>query len=211
MHYSIVARISAAALLASGCTAVDDGIPTQLGAGLTGLQTDGTTGSIGASGDTGMVLSPSTPGAAGTTGTTGTTSTTGELDGGTLEGGPPEGGAWFAGADASADTGDPMQKQGKCDSDTPHGCYTPLPGNHIMCPDESPVQSSFYPPQDEWDGCNGIVTSLPFGQDPDARCSYEGPEGQVASCLCDTDLHWLCSCSAPDYPGTGDWPACAPP
>lgn len=107
------------------------------------------------------------------------------------------------------DAGAPTQ--GTCGGDTPHGCYVPQSGNHPMCPAQSPEQSASYPPMGEWKGCNGIKTTAPFGLDPTARCTYKGPAGQIASCLCDTDLHWLCACTAPNFPGTGTWPACNAP
>jgi len=80
-----------------------------------------------------------------------------------------------------------------CGGDTPHGCYVPQAGNHPMCPPHTPEQSAFYPPAEEWNGCNGIMPAAPFGGDPEASCSYAGPAGEVATCLCDTGLHWLCT------------------
>ena len=62
-----------------------------------------------------------------------------------------------------------------------------------MCPAHTPEQSAFYPPQNEWDGCNGIMPQTPFGGDDMASCSYKGPKGEVARCVCDTGLHWLCT------------------
>ena len=81
----------------------------------------------------------------------------------------------------------------ECGGATPHGCYVPQPGNHPLCPPQTPEQSAFYPPADEWKGCNGIMPNAPFGGDPEASCSYEGPAGETATCLCDTGLHWLCA------------------
>jgi hypothetical protein len=92
---------------------------------------------------------------------------------------------------------------GQCNDASPHGCYVPQPGNHPMCPAQSPEQSASYPPMAEWKGCNGIMTSAPFTLDPDAKCAYKGPAGEVATCLCDTDLHWICRCG-----GSGSWPVC---
>jgi len=80
-----------------------------------------------------------------------------------------------------------------CAGDTPHGCYVAQSGNHPMCPPHTPEQSAFYPPAEEWAGCNGIEPAVPFGGDPEASCSYDGPAGEVATCLCDTGLHWLCT------------------
>lgn len=80
-----------------------------------------------------------------------------------------------------------------CAGDTPHGCYAAQSGNHPMCPPNTPEQSAFYPPAEEWNGCNGIEPAAPFGGDPEASCSYAGPAGEIATCLCDTGLHWLCT------------------
>jgi hypothetical protein len=100
-------------------------------------------------------------------------------------------------ADASAEggTGDDAGSETvlACDGDTPHGCYVAEPGSHPMCPAHTPEQSAFYPPMAEWHGCNGIMPTAPFGGDPKASCSYKGPAGEIAKCLCDTGLHWLCT------------------
>ena len=123
------------------------------------------------------------------------------------EQGSDAGDAALSDGDGGGD-GDSQVGPGVCEGDTPHGCFVLQPGGHLMCPEETPAISAGYPPQDEWDGCNGIMVKEPFGQDPDARCTYKGPEGRIASCLCDTNLHWLCGCNAPGAPGTGTWPAC---
>lgn len=80
-----------------------------------------------------------------------------------------------------------------CAGDAPHGCYVAQSGNHPMCPPTTPEQSAYYPPLEEWNGCNGIMPAAPFGGDPAASCSYRGPAGEIATCLCDTGLHWLCT------------------
>ena len=97
---------------------------------------------------------------------------------------------------------------GQCNDASPHGCYVPQPGNHPMCPAQSPEQSASYPPMAEWKGCNGIMTSAPFTLDPAAKCAYKGPAGELATCLCDTDLHWICGCGES---ASGPWPVCTAP
>lgn len=108
-------------------------------------------------------------------------------------GAAPDGGASASG-DASASGGaSGLGDAGVCDGVTPHGCYAPQPGNHPLCPAQSPEQSAFYPPREEWKGCNGIKPTAPFGGDPAASCSYKSDAGMTATCLCDTGVHWLCT------------------
>lgn len=112
---------------------------------------------------------------------------------------------------ASADAASTANDAGTCDTHTPHGCYVAQAGNHAMCPAQSPEQSASYPPTSEWNGCNGIQPQMPFGQDPEAKCAYLGPQGQLATCVCDTGLHWLCACGAEGTSGLGTWPDCTTP
>jgi hypothetical protein len=75
---------------------------------------------------------------------------------------------------------------GTCDDKTPHGCFTPAPGNPAGCPKNSPEIPLGLPSLDMWDLCNGGAVGA------GATCSYNGPGGDTASCLCDTGVHWLC-------------------
>jgi hypothetical protein len=99
-----------------------------------------------------------------------------------------------------------------CNARTPHGCYVAQADNHAMCPARSPEQSASYPPTAEWMGCNGIEPQQAFGLDKSASCTYLGPHGELATCLCDTGLHWLCSCGdSGAVNGIGTWPDCTTP
>jgi hypothetical protein len=150
----------------------------------------GASGSSSASGSSGASGSgasgSSASGSSGTSGS-GASGSSGARGGSGGTGGSSAAGGSAAGGGAA----------GTCGGATLHGCYVPQPNNHPMCPPQSPEQSAFYPPMDEWHGCNGIMPAAPFGGDPDASCSYKGPTGQVPTCLCDTGLHWLCT-----YPAT---------
>jgi len=147
------------------------------GTGLGG-NAGGVAGVSGASGASGVV------GASGASGTSGASGASGAAGASSAAGASGVAGAAGAGGGSAG--------PGVCDGTTPHGCYVAQPGNHSMCPAQSPEQSAYYPPMAEWKGCNGIMPAQPFGQDPMASCSYKGSQGQVATCLCDTGLHWLC-------------------
>jgi hypothetical protein len=141
------------------------------------------TAGVGGSGGTGD------PGAAGGAGGAGAGGVGGAGGAGAGGVGGASGAGGESGAGGTGGDGGPIE----CGGATPHGCYVPQPGNHPMCPAHTPEQSAFYPPMSEWHGCNGIMPAQPFGQDPAASCSYKGPQGMVATCLCDTGAHWLCT------------------
>lgn len=69
-------------------------------------------------------------------------------------------------------------------SATPHGCYKAKAGNDPKCPAQIFEQSAFYPPMNEWKGCES-----PWYQ----ACNYVRPDGTDANCSCDFGLHWLCT------------------
>jgi len=143
-------------------------------------------------------MSNPAPGAVGTGGAVAASGTGGggvPAGGGGGSGAAGTGGAAAAGSGgaAAAGTGGAGAAPGVCGGTTPHGCFVPRAGNHPMCPAQSPEQSAFYPPAAEWKGCNGIMPTACCGGDPAAVCSYEGKPGQIATCLCDTGLHWLCA------------------
>jgi hypothetical protein len=80
----------------------------------------------------------------------------------------------------------PTTGAGVCDDKTPHGCFTPAPGNPAGCPAQSPEIPLGYPSIDTWDFCNGGKVSA------GGSCTWNGPNGGSALCLCDAGAHWLC-------------------
>ncbi|HEX2676306.1 MAG TPA: hypothetical protein VHM19_06690 [Polyangiales bacterium] len=173
------------------------------GAGVSGESGAGSAGSLGQSGagdatsgaassqaaeQAGTSGAQAAAGTGGAAGSDGTSSTAGTGGASGMRG--SNGASGTGGASGDAGTGGGTLP---CGGSTPHGCYVAQPGNHPMCPPNTPEQSAYYPPMNEWNGCNGIMPAQPFGQDPTASCSYKGPMGQVATCLCDTGLHWLCT------------------
>jgi hypothetical protein len=99
---------------------------------------------------------------------------------------PSEGNAGSGGAAGGASTAT-MASTEKCSGDTPHGCYTPKAGNPDGCPEQIFEQSAEYPPASEWMGCGDAMAN--------DTCEYDTPEGEVANCWCDLNVHWTC-----DYP-----------
>lgn len=108
------------------------------------------------------------------------------MDGGNpLEGLPDLGELFPTPADGGTKPGT-TTGSGTCDDKTPHGCFTPATGNPMGCPKNSPEIPLGLPSLDMWDLCNGGAVGA------GASCSYTGPGGETASCLCDTGVHWLC-------------------
>jgi hypothetical protein len=173
------------------------GTAGQLGAGTGGNPGTNTAGVNGAVAGTGAAADAEVSDAASAMSDAGPVSGTGGASGasGTGASGASGTGAGAGGAGGASGTGGAAGSGGMlpCAGATPHGCYIAQSGNHPMCPANTPEQSAYYPPMAEWNGCNGIMPAQPFGQDPMASCSYKGPAGQIATCLCDTGLHWLCT------------------
>lgn len=89
--------------------------------------------------------------------------------------------------DAGSTPSNPSPGTGACNDQTPHGCYTPAAGNNAGCPKQSPEIPTGYPSLDQWELCNGGAVGA------GTSCSWEGPNGSTATCVCDTGVHWLCA------------------
>ena len=142
------------------------------------VATGGLAGTGGASGGSFATGGGSSGGATGGTVSDGGSPGTGGIigDGGTSSGGtPPETGGSDTGGSTST---------GVCGGDTPHGCYTPKPGNPSGCPPQIPEQSGLFPTPDEKERC----TSLPY-----VPCYYEKPGGGEANCRCNLGENWICA------------------
>jgi hypothetical protein len=98
------------------------------------------------------------------------------------------------GKDATVDAGRDVPDASKpasdagaaCNDKTPHGCFTPAPGNDKGCPAQSPEIPLLLPGLDQWDLCNGAAVGA------GTSCTWNGPNGATASCICDTGVHWIC-------------------
>jgi hypothetical protein len=183
-----------------------------VGAGAAGMNAaGGSRASAGSGGNTGTAAGGGRPGveegglmaipAAGSTGSAGgggmnspANASAGAPALGGGAGGAPAGGAGGsvavaegAGSGGAGGASGTMNAGEKCNDETPHGCYTPMADNPDGCPEQIFEQSAEYPPAAEWMGCGMAMAN--------DTCYYETPDGEMANCWCDLNVHWTC-----DYP-----------